>query len=150
MTRRREGFTLIEVLAVLAILAILAALAYPSYAGQTVRARRVEAQLALMEAMQLQEQHRTLHHTYLAFSSDSGDGQTEGFVWWSGASPATSAYEIDAAACPGQDIARCVVLRATPGTDNVDARFDDPDCGTLTLDSTGRQTASGAAGRCWP
>ena len=153
MQRRKAGFTLIELMTVLAILAILGALVYPSYTGQMVKARRVEAQLALMEAMQLQEQHRALHHTYLAFSSessDSGEPGAEVFRWWSGDHPATSAYELEALACEGRDIAECVELRATPGTDNVDTRFADPDCGTLGLDSTGRQTASGPASGCWP
>ena len=55
-----------------------------------------------------------------------------------------------------QAIAACIVLRARPGTANVNAAFADPECGTLTLASTGAQGASGASGssgastRCWP
>ena len=41
-------------------------------------------------------------------------------------------------------------LRARPGTASVDARFTDPECGTLTLDSRGAQGASGTSSRCWP
>lgn len=150
MTRRVKGFTLVELMAVLAILGILAAIAYPSYARQMVKARRLEAQLALLDTMQRQEQHRALHHAYRAFSIDGGDGGPGQFATWIGNSAAASAYELDGYACPGQDIAHCIELRARPGTANVDAEFTDADCGALTLDSTGRQTASGPSPRCWP
>ena len=148
--KRGDGFTLIELLAVLAILGILAALVYPSYTQQIVKARRLEAQLALLDAMQRQEQYRALHHAYLAFSIDAGDADTGQFPTWSGNSAAASAHELDGYACPGQDISQCIELRAQPGTLNVDAGFADPDCGILTIDSTGRQTASGSSPRCWP
>lgn len=148
------GFTLIELLLVLAILGILAAVAYPSYGRQMVKARRTEAQLALLDTMARQEQYRTLHHSYAAFSAASNDAQTRQFRWWVGADAATSAYELDAHACATQDIAQCVVVRARPGTARVDARFRDPDCGELTFSSNGEQAASGAgagAGAgCWP
>ncbi|WP_164248157.1 type IV pilin protein, partial [Stenotrophomonas maltophilia] len=63
MKRDSKGFTLVELMAVLAILAILAALVYPSYTQQVVKARRIEAQLALLDIMQRQEQYRALHHS---------------------------------------------------------------------------------------
>lgn len=144
------GFTLIEMLVVLVIAGILAALTYPSYARQVAKARRVEAQMTLLEVMGRQEQHRTLHQSYVAFSQASNDPDAAAFRWWIGASPAASAYELDGHACPGQDIAQCIELRARPGTANVDVRFADPGCGTLTLDSTGAQSASGPASGCWP
>ena len=147
---RRRGFTLIELMVVLAIVAILAAIAYPGYAGHLVKARRVEAQLALVEAMQRQEQFRAQHHTYVAFSSGSEDPDSRQFRWWLGPAPETSAYELDGRACAGRDISQCIELRAQPGTANVDAGFDDPDCGVLTFDSTGAQGASGSGPRCWP
>jgi len=150
MKRDSKGFTLVELMAVLAILAILAALVYPSYTQQVVKARRIEAQLALLDIMQRQEQYRALHHSYLAFSIDTDEADTGQFPAWSGSSPAASAHELDGYACPGQEIAHCIELRARPGTVNVDAGFADPDCGDLTLDSTGRQTASGPSSRCWP
>ncbi|MDY0964311.1 type IV pilin protein [Massilia sp. CFBP9026] len=150
MRRGSNGFTLVELMAVLAILAILAALVYPSYAQQMVKARRIEAQLALLDIMQRQEQYRALRHSYLAFSIDTDDADTGEFPPWIGNSAATSAYELDGDACPGQDIAHCIELRARPGTANVDTGFADPDCGVLTLDSTGRQAASGPSSRCWP
>lgn len=150
MRRRRAGFTLIEAMMVLAVLAILAAVAYPSYQRQMVKMRRTEAQLALLETMQRQEQYRALHHSYAAFSSASAGAPDGRFRWWSGSSPSASAYELDAYACPGQDIAHCVVVRARPGTGRVDPRFRDPECGALTFDSNGEQAASGPSQKCWP
>ena len=142
------GFTFVELMIVLAIVVILGALAYPTYAGYIVRTRRTEGQVALVEAMQRQERHRLQHNTYVAFSAE--EPGTEGFTWWSGAAASASAYELDAYACTGRDIAECVEIRARPGTARVDSRFHDPGCGVLTLDSNGRQGAEGTEMRCWP
>jgi len=150
MRRPCTGFTLIEALGVLAVLGILAAVAYPSYQRQMVKTRRTQAQLALLETMQRQEQYRALHRSYAAFSSASAATADGRFRWWVGASPSSSAYELDAYACPGQDIAQCVVVRARPGTARVDSRFRDPDCGALTFSSNGEQAASGPSEKCWP
>jgi type IV pilus assembly protein PilE len=144
----QRGFTLIEMLMVLLILSILAAAAYPSYAGHITRSRRIEGQIALIEAMQQQERYHMQHNSYVEFSS-TADAGALGFRWWSGASAAASAYELDAHACAGQDIADCVEVRARPGTEKVDSSFRDPECGALTIDSLGVH-GSEQNGRCWP
>lgn len=143
-----KGFTLVEVMVTLVILAVLSALAYPSYAGYVRKSRRIEGQVALVETMQQEERYYTQHNAYKAFSASATDPGA--FRWWSGSSPARSAYEIDANACPGHDIKECVQVRARPGTAKVDTAFRDPECDMLTLDSTGQQTASGPLATCWP
>lgn len=143
-----KGFSLVELMIVLAVLLILAVLAYPSYADSVRKSRRTEGQMALVEAMGSQEHYYAEHRTYKVFSAK--DTNLEGFRWWSGRSAATSAYELDAFPCTGYSADQCIVLRARPGTERVDTRFRDPECGVLTLDSAGRQTASGASLSCWP
>jgi type IV pilus assembly protein PilE len=118
-----------------------------------VRVRRVEGQVALIEAMQQQERFQSRHNSYAAFSSGNADGDGQGFKWWSGHDADGSAYELDAYACADGTLASCVEIRARPGTARVDQHFRDPDCGVLTLDNLGRQgaqTAPGSSVHCWP
>jgi type IV pilus assembly protein PilE len=144
---RPRGFTLIEVMLVLLILSLLTSLAWPGYAGYLTKTRRMEGKAALIMALQQQEQHHALHHSYVAFSKAA---PVDGLRWWSGNAAVSSAYELDAEACPDRALRDCVQLRARPGTANVDVRFVDAECGTLTLRSTGEQGASGQSTRCWP
>jgi type IV pilus assembly protein PilE len=146
---RSRGFTLIEAMVVLLIVSVLASLAWPGYAGYLTKTRRMEGKVALVAAMLQQEQYHAVHHTYVAFSSAA---PVDGLPWWSGSAAAGSFYELDAEACPDSDLRDCVRLRARPGTARVDARFLDPECGTLSLSSRGEQGASGTATpqRCWP
>ena len=148
--KRDAGFTLIEVMLVMVILLVLGAMAYPRYAGYISKTRRIEAQVAMIEAIQQQERYYSQNNTYVAFSSASEEPPAAGFKWWSGATAATSAYELEAAECPGRALTECVEVRATPGTAKVDARFAEPDCATLTKNTDGEQTASGSYDRCWP
>jgi type IV pilus assembly protein PilE len=147
---RHRGMTLVEVMIVLVIVMILTTLAYPSYAGYVTKTRRIEGQVALVETMQQQERYFARNNSYLAFSAASTEPTEQMFRAWSAPSAVRSAYELEGRACPGQSIADCIELRASPGTKQVDSRFKDPDCGVLTLDSAGRQGASGAALNCWP
>jgi type IV pilus assembly protein PilE len=148
--KREGGFTLIDVLIVLAIVVVLAAIAYPSYAGFITKTRRIEGQIALIETVQQQERFYTRNNTYIAFSSDSSDEQEKRFKWFSGSAAPSSAYELSARACPGRELSQCVEVRATPGTQKVDANFRDADCQAMTLNSAGERTSSGPSARCWP
>jgi type IV pilus assembly protein PilE len=140
---------MIEVMVVLVILMVLAVLAYPSYAGYILKTRRIEAQVAMIEALQLEERHYGLHNSYVAFSAAALPEQPR-FKWWSGGAAASSAYELDAQACPDRQLSECIEVRARPGTARVDTRFQDAECGTLTLNSAGEHGASGSSSRCWP
>jgi type IV pilus assembly protein PilE len=147
--KRVSGMTMIELMVVLVILGVLGTLAYPSYARYITKTKRIEAQVAMIEVLQQEELYYRQHNTYIPFSSGALPPAPR-FRWWSGSTIAVSAYELDAQACPGRDIAECVQVRARPGTGRVDSAFRDPDCGTLTINSTGEHSASGAFDRCWP
>ena len=147
---RRAGFTLVELMIVVAIIGILASIAYPGYANYITRSRRIEGQMAMLDIMQQQERFYSLHNSYVAFSADSDDPAAQRFKWWSGDKAAGSAYELRGEACPDRDISDCIEVKAMPGTDRVNAKFRDGECGTLTLNSVGRRGQTGAAARCWP
>jgi type IV pilus assembly protein PilE len=148
-TRRSQGWTVLEVLIVLVIGMVLAAFSYPSYSQFVVRSKRVEGQAALQLLMQQQERYFSAHNSYVAFSSASTEPAGREFKWWSGASAASSAYEIEAKACDDDAIAHCVQLIATPGTGLVDAHYKDNECSKLILTSTGLRSATGQGVRCW-
>ena len=148
--QRDAGFSLIEVMTVLVILCVLAALAYPSLQQHVIRSKRAQAQAALQQLMQQQERYYSQNNRYVEFSAESDAATGPVFKWWSGETATGSAYEMQAAACTGEALTQCVRLTAIPGTARVDGHFEDGDCGTLTLDSSGKHSASGAAARCWP
>ena len=59
-----RGFTLVELMIVVAIISILAFFAIPSYQSQGDRARRADAQAALLGLAQAMERHFTENGTY--------------------------------------------------------------------------------------
>jgi prepilin-type N-terminal cleavage/methylation domain-containing protein len=62
---RSGGFTLIELMIVVVVIGILAAIAYPSYQEHVRKARRADAQTALLELAQFMERHYTANGKYL-------------------------------------------------------------------------------------
>lgn len=136
--RRDAGFALIELIITLVIVGVLAAIAYPTYLHVVLQGRRSEAKAALHSALLQQERFYTQHGSYFAFAANTADSP---FKWWSGDSAATSFYEIEARPCPGKTLLECVLLTATPGTENV-RRFDDPVCGQLMIDSSNTKSYS--------
>ena len=141
------GFSLIELLTAMAVCAISAAVALPTDQRAIIQVRRNEGHNALLRLMQQQEQVYTQRTAYLAFSATSIDPDASRFKWYSGDSAPTSAYEIEAEACPDMQLAECVRIRARPGTKRVNQRYLDQACGTLWLDSFGKKGADGE--NCW-
>ena len=137
----QRGFTLIELMIVISILSLLLALAYPSYHPYLLRTKRAEGHAALLQVMLQQERHFTLNNRYRVFSGSSTETEFKSF---SGNDPAHSAYRISGVDCDPADLQQCIRLQAVP------SGFEDPVCGTLTLDSQGRRTAAGVAGDAIP
>lgn len=148
--KRAAGFTLIELMIATSLVCILLLLAVRPLRHYLIQSKRTQAQALMLGLMQQQERYYTQNNRYLAFSSASSDPDERLFRWWSGARAPDSAYEIAGAACPGEALAQCVQLIATPGTDKVDERFRDAECGILSLSSAGRKVATGPGLGCWP
>jgi type IV pilus assembly protein PilE len=143
----RGGFTLIQIVVALAVIAILAATAMPSYTEAMRKGKRTEGRAALYALLLQQERFFSQRNTYITFSIGSTSEDEKQFKWFSGNNPATSAYETKAEACTNDTIENCVRLIAKPGTANVDARFEDPVCGELSLSSNGEKSANSP--ECW-
>lgn len=141
--RPAAGFTLIEVAIALAVVAITTTLAIASYRDHLLRGYRIEAVQALLAAAAEQEKFHLAHGRY-----------GERLDATAGSDP------------PGLPVAsrtprgryRLVVEAADASAFRIVARVanerDDPLCPTMTIDESGRRSASDAAGRdstvtCW-
>lgn len=71
--RHQKGFTLIELMIVVAIIAIIAAIAYPSYTQHVIKARRSDAEGALLNFANAMERYYTEKGTYLGAASGGGN-----------------------------------------------------------------------------
>jgi type IV pilus assembly protein PilE len=132
LTRRINGFTLIEVMIVVAIVGILAAIAYPSYTEYVRRSERADAKRALQEAAQFVERRFTLDNVYPATLSAT---VLDGFK--------TAKYVVSY----NRPTTRTYTLTAAPT-----APWSDPKCGNLTLNQAGVRDIVGgtiSAAECW-
>ncbi|WP_084154453.1 type IV pilin protein [Nitrincola lacisaponensis] len=139
--RKREGFSLIELMIVVAIVAILASIAYPSYQDSITKSRRAEAQANLLELAQFMERYYTANNRYnnaattppsapvLPFDESPKDG-------------ANKYYDLSLTVIT----ANTYTLTATPK-----GAMAGDGCGNLTLNHAGVKGRSGALAldQCW-
>lgn len=139
---KSRGFTLIETMFVVVIIGILAAIAYPSYGEYLAKARRTDAQAALLELAQFMERYYTVNGRYvdgdgdppaLPFVEAPKDGGTKAYALGFVAAVSATAYTLEA------------VPKGPMSGDR---------CGSLRLSSIGVKSIAGAhAGvtpdQCW-
>jgi len=153
-----RGFTLIELLLVLVVVAVLAMVAVPSYTQYLVRGQRTAAKSALLQAAAMLERSYTANGCYNyatapACQSQSGTAIDMSGYAWAPNDGSTKTYAITMSASAAQSF----TLTATPCGSGAtcpapsNTSFTDPDCGVLTLDSTGNKTSSGnlTPVQCW-
>lgn len=130
---KNPGFTLIELMIVVTVVAILAAIAIPAYSDYVTRARRSDAQAALLEASQGLERCYSMYNRFdhadcpitVPFSSPDGYYSITGTI-------ESNAYALTAAPTSGGPQA------------------DDTDCKTLTINQLNRRGATGEdVDACW-
>ncbi|WP_169119002.1 type IV pilin protein [Aromatoleum anaerobium] len=133
-----RGITLIELMIVVAIVAILASVGYPSYQDHVRKARRADAQTALLELAQFMERYYTTNGTYVFDDDDNlpfGEAPKEG---------ATKYYNLDFS--DDTVTATTYTLEAVPKG----LMTGDP-CGSLRITNTGAKSRTGTADEslCW-
>lgn len=129
---KESGFTLMELMIAVAIVAILAAIALPNYQSYTRRAACEDAKAVLTGAANQMERYRAQNNTYAnaslgAYAASPVDGSVKQTSIAISASNATS-----------------YTLTATPTTGSKLAGK-----GTLTLDSAGVKSGTGALANTW-
>lgn len=143
MKIKQTGFTLVELMITVAIVGILSSVGYPSYVKYIQKAKRSEAQAALVSMATAMEQWRVENNNdYTGVTV--GTGSTAIFsnqVPTDGSGTKTYTLSISTLAAGNY------TLTATPV-----APQDTDDCGVLTLSSTGLKGANGTApdtAGCW-
>jgi type IV pilus assembly protein PilE len=144
--KKKNGFTLIELMTVVVIVAILLMVALPSYQQQIRKTRRSLGRAELMEVMARQEQFFLNHRLYASELTDLGYPTSPYAIDTDGNDDLAAAtdriYLIDISTLPNS-----FTLHAIPQLSQSGDRL----CGTLSLSSIGLKaaTGSGSPSECW-
>lgn len=144
-SRRRAGFTLIELMIVIAIIGVLAAVALPSYRSYIVRAARVEAQTELLELASLQEKIFLNSNAYAISVADPYNGTAAGGLGRTSGRTKDGRYNLGLFAAVGGAAlaapAQTFVLTASPVAGTTQAGD-----GNISVSENGRRTCEPTCG----
>jgi len=130
------GFTLIEILITIAILGILTAIVIPSHNSSTMKSRRTDAKIALMESASSLEKCFVINNQYNHASCASYPASGANIVY-----SAEGHYQIVATNLS----ATSFTLTATPVSGGMQA--GDTRCANFSITSTGAKNATNPD--CW-
>lgn len=138
MTRKQQGFTLLELIIAMVIASLLATMAISSYQGFMQKARRTDAKVALTTAAAQQERFYMRNNQYSGtITQVSSATSAEGYY----------SLSADNTACSGAT-GSCYSITATPVVGG--AQESDTACSSFTITDTGLKTATGSLGNaCW-
>lgn len=140
--KKRNGFTLVELMIALAIASILAAIAYPSYQDSVRKSRRADCEGALVGFASAMERYFTTNNVYTGAGPAGADtGAPTVYFTQCPVGGGTPSYNLTIQAAT----ATTYTLQAAP----INAQANDA-CGTLSLSQANVKTASGGTvASCW-
>ena len=129
-----------ELMIVITVIAILGAIAYPSYTAYVLRGKLSEGRAFLLDSAAIQERYYSDCNRYGA-ATGAANNCAGGIIKMSATSE-SGLYTLTIGNLGAN--AQTFLLTAAP-------TFDDPDCGSLTLDQTGTKNKTGtkSIGDCW-
>jgi type IV pilus assembly protein PilE len=152
-SRRRKGFTLIELVVAMVIAAILAAIAIPAYSSYVRKARRTDAKSALLDLASLEERFYSTQNQYTATATNLGYAAFPATVGNGGNYYSITVAQPVAATPPTGTTAGIPASYSITAT-AINDQLKDTQCKTFTVTSGGGQSAldSGnvdATVACW-
>src|SRR5580704_486474 len=135
---REAGFTLVELMVTIVIATILISIAVPSYQGQIRKSRRTDAKTALLDLATREERFSSLNNAY------TNDPASLGYSGVFPQSVGSGYYTINVAppTAAAAGVAAAFTATATPAGTQV----KDTQCQSLSIDSTGKQSALDSGG----
>ena len=146
--RKRQGFTLLELMAVVAIIAILAAIAMTQYSGYLVKSRRQDGRSKILEVAQREERYFTENGSYCC-STVSGINVATGLGYSSTTITSDEGY-YSVTVTVSQSIPAGPYDQYSITAAPVGPQTSDTYCSRLSYTNTNLRGASGTGGSaCW-